>query len=167
MVLRVPFSQFASEVARRCENRLAYISKSGIRAVVTSGDTMRSLVVRAETDLPVDEARSELAAQGLIVHEGEWSTEVVSTDLAKGLWIAAVAYRSSEERPGLWVDASFEEPSQGAVLAKLVEEIRSEAGDPGLTVEEFIRFADPNVVVVSLDEAKAFAQASRAGSPDA
>jgi hypothetical protein len=165
MVLSVPFSQFAAEVSRRCENRLAYVSRNGSRSVVTSGDTMRSLVVRAETELSPDEVRSELTSQGLIVHEGEWSTEAVPTELLQGFWFAAVAYQSSEERPGLWVDATFEEPSQGAVLTKLVEEVREEAGAPHLTVEEFIRMADPNVVIVSLDEAKGFAQAARLGEP--
>jgi hypothetical protein len=113
--------------------------------------------VRSLSALPFAEVADALQGAGIEVKKGAWG------ERAEGgaLWVAAVAYKSAEDTPGVWVDTYESKPSTGQVLAELYEEFRQtgEVGD--VSLEEFIRLSDPNVVVLSPEEQAEFAQQTR------
>lgn len=135
--------------------RAAYVSTLGSRTVVTACDPASGAVVRCFATVSLSEARSTLEAAGVTVREGTWGDR---PDDPGPLWVAAVAYKSEEDSPGLWVDTYESKPTTGQVLGELYEEFR-ETGEVGdVSMEEFIRLADPNVVILSPEEQAEFAR---------
>lgn len=157
MVLTVPFEGFADALKAHSNAKVAYLSTAGSRTVVTALDPQSGVLVRASAATTLAEARTALEGAGIQVKEGAWGE---SAELPQALWVAAVAYKSGEDSPGLWVDTYETKPTTGQVLAELYEEFR-ETGEVGETsLEEFIRLADPNVVLVSPEQQAEFARRS-------
>jgi hypothetical protein len=155
MVLTVPFEGFVEALRAHSGAKVAYVASLGGRTGVTALDQATGILVRSSTSLGVQEARQTLEGSGVTVREGAWGDWA---DLPQALWVAAVAYKSAEETPGLWVDTYETKPTTGQVLAELYEEFR-ETGEVGdVSLEEFIRLADPNVVLLSPEEQAEFAQ---------
>ena len=162
MVLTVSIDDFAETVKLQTKSTDAYLSVVGGRTLATAIEGEKGLLVRAETDATLDSTKQKLAGAGLKVHNGHWGDS--SEGQAPSYWIGAVAYRSAEETPGLWVHAFAIKPSAGQVLAALYEEFR-ESGDIGdVPLEEFIRLADPNVVVLGPEDLSDFASAHVKGA---
>lgn len=158
MVLNVPFEGFAEAMRAHTGAQAAFLSTLGIQTVVTAADPAKGVILRSSARMPLAAARAALESAGVKVHEGSWG-EVA--DGGAPLWVAAVAYRSSEDTPGLWVDTFETKPTTGQVLSELYEEFR-ETGEVGdVSMEEFIRLADPNVVVLSPEEQAEFARRTR------
>lgn len=158
MILTVPIDDFAETVKRHTKSTEAYVSVVGGRTLATAIDADRGLLLRAETDAPADATKQKLTKSGLKVHDGHGGDP--SEGQTQSYWIGAVAYKSVEETPGLWVHAFASKPSTGQVLSALYEEFR-ESGDVNeVPLEEFIRLADPNVVVLGPDELADFASKS-------
>ena len=150
MVLTVPFEGFVEALRAHSGAKVAYVASLGGRTGVTALDQATGILVRSSTSLGVQEARQTLEGSGVTVREGAWGRSAQ--------WVAAVAYKSAEETPGLWVDTYETKPTTGQVLAELYEEFR-ETGEVGdVSLEEFIRLADPNVVLLSPEEQAEFAQ---------
>jgi hypothetical protein len=157
VVLTVPFEGFAEAMKSQPGARVAYVSTLGSRTMVTAGDPGSGAVVRAFASLSPSDVRASLEKAGVTVREGTWGDR---PDDPGPLWVAAVAYKSEEDTPGLWVDTFESKPTTGQVLAELYEEFR-ETGEIGdVSMEEFIRLADPNVVVLSPEEQAEFARRS-------
>jgi hypothetical protein len=63
------------------------------------------------------------------------------------VWVSAVAYRSRESAPGLWVDASAHEPQREEVLEKFYFEMTADGSAGAISYERFMEMAQPNVVI--------------------
>ncbi|MCH7904467.1 MAG: hypothetical protein IH944_07860 [Armatimonadetes bacterium] len=155
MVLTVDFDGFAAATKSLTGANQAFVSPMGNGCSLTSAGTEKGLIVRSTTPLSMADAITQLKTAGIAVERGAWSEG--STDAQQDLWVAAVAYKSGEDSPGLWVSTYQEKPTTGEVLAALYEEFR-ETGDVGeLPLEEFLRLAEPNVVILSPDQLWEFA----------
>ena len=158
MVLTVPIEQFSEAVQRYTKSTDVYVTVLESQTVVTAFAPDTATIVCAKTSVDIQEVRATLTKAGLKVFDGHWSDG--ETLERSELWIGAVAYKSVEETPGLWVNAFRSKPSTGQVLSALYEEFRV-AGDVGeVSLEEFIRLADPNVVILSPSEQALFASRS-------
>ena len=155
MVLTVDFDGFAEATKSLTGGKEAFLAPMGGGCSLTSASSDRGIIVRSSCGLSVAEATSKLEEAGIAAKRGAWSEG--STDARHTLWIAAVAYKSAENSPGLWVSTYQDKPTTGEVLALLYDEFR-ESGDVGeLPLEEFLRLAEPNVVILSPDQLWEFA----------
>ena len=155
MVLTVDFDGFAEATKSLTGGKDAFLAPMGGGCSLTSASADKGVIVRSSCALSLEEATSKLEAAGITVRRGAWSEG--STDAQQALWVAAVAYKSGEDSPGLWVSTYQEKPTTGEVLALLYDEFR-ETGDVGeLPLEEFLRLAEPNVVILSPDQLWEFA----------
>lgn len=170
MTLQVPLEQFAPTLARHGLAREAYICSQDGTTRVTAAHPTHQIVVVACTRLDVGTTRERLEAAELAVYEGHWRTEG-APELAMNepeTYVAAVAYRSGEDRPGLWIDAYSGPPSQMQVLKRLYDEFR-QTGEMGeLHFEEFVRLSHPNVVILHPSDLRNFVDKNHAllTSPD-
>lgn len=153
MVLQVDFANLAEEAKRHNLKPWAYVSVIDGKCVVTIGGT-GNVMVSSESDHTFEQAEAELSKQGLLVGRGRIVPDPLAGEIQieEQLWVASVAYRSSERRPGLWVGSFRGEPSVGTVLREFYEEMASECGLQDVSLEAFISGVDPNVVVMSPDQ---------------
>lgn len=160
MVLVVEFDDFAAAAKRHLGEAVAYVAKANGPTMVTAADSRTGALVQSSTMLSPLEVRKRLEADGLTVVNGRWTLDPDATELDAGkpVWIAAVAYKSSDKLPGLWVDAYPERPTTGDVLTALYEEFGEEGDLQDISLEEFIRIGQPNVVIVSPEELDKFAR---------
>jgi hypothetical protein len=159
MVLRVELDRFAEEVAARLSIHDVYVGRTAVGCLATAGDPSRDFVIAASTSKSVEETRTYLSRAGLHVNLGGWDTEgdeIAPDELPA--WIAAVAYRTNDPKPGLWIDAYAHEPTPAEILMRLYDEFR-ETGEMGeIPFEEFMRFASPTVVVVKPEEVQRYVE---------
>lgn len=159
MTLQVSFDQFAETVKRLLQQEEAYVAAHEAGAVVSSAKPEKSIVVISVTPLTPEVALSSLQDLGLSVYEGSWLTEEeVITEIASPVqtFIAAVSYRSSGDKPGVWVDAYPSLPTQMTVLKTMYEEFRSTGEVDDVAFEEFVQLANANVVIISPQEIESF-----------
>lgn len=156
--LRVEFDQLAAEARTRAPGEAIYLEPSGPQLIVSVAGP--DLVLWAITQLSHEECRSRLEAEGLEVRAGCWISDAEALAMERWArpWIVAVAYSSAKGRPGLWVDATAEEPTQADVLRAMYEEFRETGDVADVTMEEFIRAANPNVVILSPEEVRRYAE---------
>ncbi|MCW5936907.1 MAG: hypothetical protein KIT11_06345 [Fimbriimonadaceae bacterium] len=168
MVLLVEFDRFAEEVKRHCPRPLAYLTRLAGRTVASAAHPAANFLVRAETKMSLESAQFLLQEAGLEIGRGQWSPEEEAELLkvVRPVWFAAVAYKSSEDKPGLWVDATYHQPSGGEVVECLYREFSRDGVVKGVSVEEFIRIAEPNVVILDADEAHRFASENESAQPE-
>lgn len=150
MTLHVELDSFAEETKRHTGEQLAYISRLENKTHVTSANPATGIVVSATTKLSMDETRKSLTDQGLKVIHGVWEStgSRASDGLGELPYIAAIAYKSSEDIPGIWVDAFEDQPSPATALKAIYDEFR-ETGEVGdISFEEFVRLANPNIAIL-------------------
>lgn len=159
MVLQVEFANLAEEAKRHHVKPLVYLARNGSRCVATVGDPTSRFVIQAESNQTIEVATAQLVEQGLLVGHGRWVPDPLAGELQikESIWMAAVAYRSAEEKPGLWVHAFRGEPSVGDVIKSFHQELSQEAGLTNVSLEAFLAAAEPNVVVIGPDQMEAFA----------
>ncbi|MBX7135987.1 MAG: hypothetical protein K1X67_25235 [Fimbriimonadaceae bacterium] len=159
MVLRVDLERFPEEVSTRLGLQDVYVARVASGVVATAADSEKGLVIAASSMKSLEEVRTYLSRSGLRVATGAWDTE--GEEVAPGgveAWVASVAYRTAEAKPGLWVDAFPEEPTPAEVLMRLFDEFR-ETGEIGdVAFEEFMKVAVPTVVVVGPDELRRYVE---------
>ncbi len=160
MVLHVDFEHLAEEAKRHGLKPWAYVSSEASQRVVTIGDPASHVVIQAESDMPYTQVAAALTEQGLLVAHGRWLPDPLAGELQiqEQTWVAAVAYKSVEEKPGLWVHGYRGEPSVGDVLRDFYEEMSAESGLNQMPLDEFLSAVEPNVVVLSPDELAAYAE---------
>lgn len=160
MILRVAIADYPKALDRHLGRVPVYVRVVLGVTVITAADPKRDLILRATCDWPKAKVEALLEGSADEVVEGEWIDEG-SDDLLATLsetWLAAVAYRSSDKTPGLWVDAYATEPSAGDVLSKMYNEFVDTGEVRDLPLEEFLRITQPNVVLLSPDEQRQFAK---------
>ncbi len=129
----------------------------GAAAVVVQGlpDGSRAAAPAASGWLGAKSARTaedwsaSLRAEGFTAFVGAFHE--AWSDPLPGVWIAAVAYRSHEDSPGLWVDASMEPPERDDVLHRFFGELSRDGEIGAMGYERFIEIAQPTVVIVRSD----------------
>ncbi|HRJ27726.1 MAG TPA: hypothetical protein PLO61_09500 [Fimbriimonadaceae bacterium] len=158
MVLRIEIGSFADEVKARLNHHEAYVAPLGRRTLATAASPERDLMIAAQAPLSLAETSRLLESQGMKVTHGTWlleSFELDDTPPALG-FVAAIAYRTQENKPGVWMDAFPQEPNPAEVLRALYDEFRETGELPEVSYEEFLRLAHPNVAVISPDEITRF-----------
>lgn len=162
MVLRVELEHFPSAVERVLSQKVAYVAPSGAGSVVTAADARGGPVVYclAPNVSPLD-ATARLRDSGMEVHEGAWSLQAPQGGAASDTpYVAAVAYTSDDTKPGVWVEAFAELPTMAEVLRAMYDEFVATGEAPeGTSVEDFVRLANPNVVILSPEQLARFVQA--------
>ncbi|HXH61093.1 MAG TPA: hypothetical protein VNI20_07015 [Fimbriimonadaceae bacterium] len=153
MVLTVPLEGFIADALAGGGKKTVYVTTLGNYCIATFADN--GTVVRADALSPASEVRQTLEKAGLEVREGFWGDKLEDHS---ALWVAAVAYKSAEDTPGLWVDTYETKPSPGQVLSGLYDEFRADGDVGDVSLEEFIRRADPNVVILSPEQQAEFAR---------
>lgn len=158
MVLRVDFSDFVESVRRIAGDVPVFVSARSASCIVTAADPTRQIIVTSVSAMTLEETQAKLQEAELSVHKGEWSLDLDATEqgTACDLTVAAVAYETTEDRPGLWVDAWEAPPAISQVLLACYEEFTSHGEITEMSFEEFVRVAKPNVVIVSPDEQRDF-----------
>lgn len=158
MTLHVDLESFAAETKRHTGGQLAYISRMENKTHVTSASPTSKIVVSASTKLSLEETKLMLNEQGLEVVHGVWE-EAGSTSadsLGQLPYIAAIAYKSGEEMPGIWVDVFTDPPSPAIALKGIYDEFR-ETGEVGdISFEEFVRLANPNIAILNPNDIERF-----------
>lgn len=156
MVLRVALEDFPEAVKRYAQTTDAFVASAPGGTVISSVDPDSGVIVSCTTDLSSKEARKLLEASGMHVREGEWSREAEG-DQAVELYVAAVAYRGKDGVPGLWVEAYVRAPMVMDVLRRMFDEFVASGDARSATFEQFMKSAQPNVLILSPDELRAFA----------
>jgi hypothetical protein len=154
MVLTVPYDEFP-EAVKRIEAREIFVSEKKGACLVTAANPQKDVIVAATTSSSFEEAKAALETKTVTVFRGEWSgDDVAEYENGNGetTYIAAVAYRSNESMPGLWVDAFPTMPTPQIVLKSLYDEFRDNSEIGNVSYEEFIGSAHPNVVILSPSE---------------
>jgi hypothetical protein len=162
MTLQVPFEQFAHTVKRVLSAREAYITHRGAGSLVTAAAHTGGTVVAAITPITPEAARAQLKVAGFETFEGAWSTEgaldLCGPDPSEA-YVAAVAYESIDKRPGVWIDAYPDQPSQVQVLRSMYDEFRDTGELAEVSFEEFVRVASATVVIVSPAQIRGYLEA--------
>lgn len=165
MVLHVEFSHLSEEAKRHGLKPWVYLHTIGAKVIATLADPSSHMIVQSETRTTMEEAKAQAAEQGLLVHEGRWTADPMSGEInvQEQIWVAAVAYKSTEEKPGLWVQGYRGNPSAGDVLKDFFEEMAGEADLTGVSLDDFSQAVNPNIVVLGPNELAAFADAADQG----
>lgn len=158
MILRVKLEDFAAAARRYALADEAFISDVvggvSISAVNVSADVM----VTTSTDLDLEETRQFLEQAGLTVRDGQWASDLDQPEQALAdLHIAAVAYRSNESMPGLWMEAYPTAPTPADVLLDMYQEFVSTGELREIGIDEFKKLANPNVLILGPEEIRSFA----------
>ncbi len=157
MVLTVPFEEFAAAAERLSLPKHAYLSRFGPVCRVTCGDPDRDLMLRTDASNTVAETRRKLERSGFNCSEGLWSSEDEAEAMpSASYWIAAVAYKGADGKPGLWVDALPHRPLTGDILRVMYDEFKSQGELDGIDLDEFMRHLEPNVVILDPSEQDQF-----------
>ena len=152
MVLRVEFEEFAAACKKLLKTEEVFLTTRGGGSLATAGEPGKNIIVAAVGRQGIDEAKSALEAYGLKVAAGEWSLSGEGLEVSEvgcELHVGAVAYHSKDSKPGLWIDAFAEPRSQTQVLRVMFDELRETGELPEVSFEEFIRRANPNVIVLA------------------
>ncbi|HZH97357.1 MAG TPA: hypothetical protein VEX38_00170 [Fimbriimonadaceae bacterium] len=153
MVLRVGIEEFPSAVKRYLAEPLAYLRRKGKGTEVSAGNPAQNLIIVSRSSEELEATSSSLSSKGLECREGSWvAEEAVETPEESHAFIAAVAYRSREQMPGVWIDAFPFPPHQADVLQAMYEEFIENAEIKDVPFEDFVQMAKPNVVIVSPEE---------------
>src|SRR5436305_4219690 len=133
MILTVPFDEFPAAV-KRASGSEVYVSEHGENTLVTAFDKSRGAILLATSEQPVEAVKAQLESLRLEVFSGRWSAESIELESRNGAhdaYIAAVAYRSRDSMPGLWMDAFGTVPTPQIVLRSMYDEFREndEIGD--------------------------------------
>ncbi|MGV3615501.1 MAG: hypothetical protein ACO1SV_09230 [Fimbriimonas sp.] len=158
MTLQVPFESFVAVVGRVLGAREAFLAPHPSGTLVTAADPSRGALVSTLATVPPEEVRRLLGEAGIEAFDGTWGgadTPSLSPETTDA-FIAAVAFESSEGRPGVWVDAFPSLPTQVQVLRTMYDEFRGTGELSEVTFEEFVRLANPTVVILSPSDLRSF-----------
>lgn len=160
MILQVAYEDLIDELRTRLPNERAYVDGQPFGGSVISCGTLEgALIVQAVSASPPGKVTEDLRAAGIEVRKGNWS-DGQAQEPSMQFYVAAVAYRSREMKPGLWLDATVQEPTAADVLRKVFDEFR-ENGElsADISFEEFIRLAHPNVGILKPSDVERFLSA--------
>ncbi|MBS1717038.1 MAG: hypothetical protein JSS72_04835 [Armatimonadetes bacterium] len=156
MTLNVSFSDFSQTIQRELKNPRVYVAYSGRTALITAADASNDLVVCAETHESREVVEKKLKEAKVEFFNGSWLP--LPEPRGTEPYVAAIAYRSGEDRPGLWLEAFPEAPTEVDVIKAFMDEMKATGEMPDATMDDFVKMASPNVIVLSPAEVQAFAQ---------
>ncbi|MCC7102903.1 MAG: hypothetical protein IT206_07480 [Fimbriimonadaceae bacterium] len=148
MVLRVSPESFAAEVESRLRVKDVYVIASGRHTLATAGDPATGLLIEAKFRTSLAKALDTLEKSGLKPRAGTWSTIEGEDGVEETPYVVAIAYRSEETTPGLWLDADIHEISTAEALKRMYDELRDNGEIKEASFDEFVRVIKPNVMVV-------------------
>ena len=156
MTLTVDWAHFPAAVTRHVAvGAEVYLLSRPDGTVATAANPERDVLVTSQTRKPRNVAEQDLIAAGFTVLRGRWRQEGDPEEDSR-LWVAAVAYRSSEEKPGLWIDAFPYAPTPADVLSRMIEEFREDGTLHPSLAARFNEFGHPHVLILGPDEISAF-----------
>ena len=159
MVLSIAFDQFTSIGLKLqvCPN--VCVRPFALGAIVTAANPTSGVIISSIVRLTPSEVKDTLKADKWEVVDGQWSTDAVELQeqTTAELTVGAVAYNSKDSKPGLWVDAFTEPQNQTQVLKAMYDELTANGELGDVSFEEFIRLANPNVVILSPADLARFA----------
>jgi len=158
MTLEVPLEGFVAAVKRLASGASTFVAAENGGTRITCADPGKSLrIVSYSAESPTQTIET-LKEGGIEALEGRWLPD--DAPAASGeIYVAAVAYRTEGTQPGLWVDAFKELPNSVQAITTMYEEFRETGQVAEIPLEEFVRLAEPTVVVVSPAELRGFASA--------
>ncbi|GMV35818.1 MAG: hypothetical protein AMXMBFR61_03260 [Fimbriimonadales bacterium] len=129
---------------------------------VTYGVPREGFVIAAEglvgSMQEVSDFEYTLKQHGITVVEGVWmdqppqgARQPAAERVAPTgqYWVAAVAYQSAEDEPGLWMDAFDREPNEEEVLRAMYDEFVRSGDLVDASYEDFVTEATPTVQIAS------------------
>lgn len=167
MILHVDFEQFIPTVQRILEAKEAYVRDHNGLVAVSAANPERRFVIGSTLRGDAIEVRTRLEGAGFEVYEGEWGEAgewPSDRMIEEPIYIAAISYQSRERTPGLWVDAFSDLPNTATALRAFYEELSLNGEIAEISFEEFVRAANPNVVILGPNELKAFVK-EKSGCP--
>ncbi|MDX2065383.1 MAG: hypothetical protein SFX74_06540 [Fimbriimonadaceae bacterium] len=164
MTLQVPFEDFPATIKRLLGLSDAYLKAHPRGTLITAALPEGRIIVAAVADVTMRQAEHILERQGVTAWAGGWSSEgVLDAEFvtSRRPYVAAVAYRTEEDRPGLWVDAYDDEPTELQVLEYMHREFVHTGQIDDLPFDDFLKLAQANVVCLSPDEIENYAADKR------
>ena len=162
MVLRVSNERFAEEVKARLGTADVYVMPSGRHAVATAGSVEKGFVLHSEFNRGYEQTCDILRDAGLNPTRGKWSDTMEDCGIdEQPIFIVAIAYRSEEPTPGLWIDSDVNEISSGEALKRMYEEFRDNGEIKEVSFDEFVRVIHPNVMVLAPHQIQGWAEDNR------
>ncbi len=145
----MPYPEFVETAKRLGVTEVYCLPKDGstlVNGLLPSSNHF----LEAEFPLGLEETIGNLTPAGIGAYEGHWQeSEDIIESWRTQLYIAAVAYKSDKKSPGVWVDAYLSEPTPAQVLKAIYDEFKETGELNEVSMEEFVRLASPNVIVVS------------------
>ncbi|MCB8933547.1 MAG: hypothetical protein M9921_14805 [Fimbriimonadaceae bacterium] len=130
--------------------------RQGRGIVLSAADPAKDVRIVSGTTGSMDQLRDALSSKGLELLEGEWVAPGDPEQDAGGVYVVGVAYASGEGRPGLWMDATREAITPAQAVRAMYDEMRDNGEVAEVSFEDFVRAANPNVVVLSPYDVKHF-----------
>ena len=158
MTLEVPFEGFAEAARKLAPGLPAFASAENGVIRVTVADPAKAVRVVASSAESLEKVAESLRKEGLTVRQGQWVPDDAPPAVAE-FHAAAIAYRTEGPKPGLWVDAFPEAPTAIQAMRALYDEFRANGEIAEVSFEEFMRLAEPTVVILSPAALKGFAAA--------
>ncbi len=155
MTLRVPYTGFAEAVRRTLGTTECYLLPVGGSLVLTAGHSENATVVVCNVMGRQETITKELHSAGMHVYEGIWSVDD-DQEILQLPYVASVAYKTTAEKPGVWIDAFPHAPSEVQVLEAMYEDLKSTGELENVSVEEFMKHTVANVGIVSPEELREY-----------
>ncbi len=165
MTLEVSFTEYAETVARMLPGTDVYVAKHAHGALITAADAKQHLVVACVHTASAETTQKALEKAGLTCRSGSWfdpESPAMSHAHAE-VYVGAVAYKTGEATPGIWVDAYASLPTQMMVLRQMFDEFVATGELGEATFEEFTKHADPSVVILAPSELSRFIEGKAVG----
>ncbi len=158
MTLEVPYEGFAEAAKRLAVVGPLFVTHENGGTRLTAADPTKNVrVVSFTTDDP-GPVGDALRAKGLQVVEGRWMPDD-APPVSGELHVVAVAYRTEGKQAGLWVDAYPEAPTAVQAIRAMVDEFRDTGEMADVAFEEFMRLAEPTVVILTPADLRGYAAA--------
>lgn len=158
MTLEVPFEGFPEAAKRLVGVGPLFATHENGGTRLTAADPAKNVRVVAFTPDDFGPTVEALRAKGLQVVEGRWMPDD-APPVSGEIHVAAIAYRTEHNQPGLWVDAYPEAPTAVQAIRAMVEEFRDTGEMKEIAVEEFMRLAEPTVVILTPADLRGYAAA--------
>lgn len=156
MTLEVPFDGFAEAAKRLVGSGPVFVAHENGGTRLSAADPAKNVRVVAYSPHDPGPVAEGLKGQGIAALEGRWIPD--DAPAASGdVYVAAVAYRTAHSQPGLWVDAFPTLPTSVQALRALYDEFRQTGQVADVPLEEFIRLAEPTVVILTPADLRGFA----------
>ncbi|MEA2552377.1 MAG: hypothetical protein QOJ65_553 [Fimbriimonadaceae bacterium] len=161
MTLRVPFELFSETVRRVVGTDEAYVVPTEGGCICTAFDMDKRLRVLTKEGGPPKAAREKLEKAGMKIRQGYWAEgdEDVPEPAPAVPYVASVAYTAANHQPGIWVDAYDVLPTVAQVLRSMYDVFVDTGELRDISIDEFVRLAHPNVVIISPQELLSYASA--------